>query len=128
MNLSNTYTKLLYLAYFFFAWGIGFTVYSNSQFIEIATSESSVGIIYGISAMLSLFLSSWVTPHLIKKLGNKKTIAIALLACFLSLVGISYFVNPLIISICFIFFFAAQILIFFLNTIHCMKIQQKNVV
>lgn len=113
MNLHSIYTKILYVAYFFFSWGIGFTVYSNSKVIEIVTGRESIGIIYGASAALSLILSTWVTPHLISFLGNRKTVILAILLGLLSLLGIGYLDNGFFVAISFIVFFASQILISF---------------
>lgn len=113
MNLNNIYTKILYLSYFFFSWCIGFTVYSNSKVIEVINGQESIGIVYGISAALSLVLSTWVTPHLIKFLGNRKTVGLSILLALVSLLGISFANNSIVVALSFILFFASQILISF---------------
>lgn len=113
MNFTNIYTKILYISYFFFSWGIGFTVYSNSKVIEIINGRENIGIIYGASAALSLILSTWVTPHLIKFLGNRRTMGLSILLSLVSLIGIGFAFDPLLSGISFILFFASQILISF---------------
>ncbi len=113
MNLNSIYTKILYVAYFFFSWGIGFTVYSNSKVIEIVTGRESIGIVYGISAALSLVLSTWATPRIITLLGNRKSVGIAIILSLLSLAGISLLSNGFLVAVSFILFFASQILISF---------------
>ena len=113
MNFKSIYTRILYISYFFFSWGIGFTVYSNSKVIEIINGRDSIGIVYGLSAALSLILSTWVTPHLIKFLGNRRTVGLAIVLSLISLIGIMYSYDKLITAISFILFFASQILISF---------------
>lgn len=113
MNFSNIYTKILYFAYFFFSWGIGFTVYSNSSVIESINGRESIGLIYGISAALSLVLSTWVTPNVIKFLGNRKTAGLAIILELIAILGIRFVTEPRMFAISFILFLAAQILISF---------------
>jgi len=113
MNFKDIYTKILYFAYFFFSWGMGFTVYSNSSVIESINGRESIGVIYGISAALSLVLSTWVTPHVIKFLGNRKTVGLAILLELLAILGIKYITEPKLFAVSFILFLAAQILISF---------------
>ncbi len=113
MNFKSIYTRILYLSYFFFSWGIGFTVYSNSKVIEIINGRDYIGIVYGLSAALSLILSTWVTPHLIKFLGNRKTVSLAIILSLISLIGIMHSYDKLLTAISFILFFASQILISF---------------
>lgn len=113
MNLSSLSTKLLYTAYFFFSWAIGFTAYSNSTVIESINGRSGVGFIYGISSALALLLATWVIPQIISRIGNRKTAGLAIILKILAAVGIKFFANPVLFGICFIVFLAAQILISF---------------
>ncbi len=113
MNFKSFYTKILYLAYFFFSWGIGFTVYSNSSVIEAVNGRDSIGPIYAISAALTLFLSTWIIPHVVKFLGNRKTVALAIALELLAIIGIKFVSDPSLFAISFILFLAAQILISF---------------
>lgn len=113
MNLKDKYIRLLYIAYFFFMWGVGFTVYSNSAVIESVTGRESIGLIYGISAALALIFSTWIIPEVIKKLGNRKTIGLALLIAVGSTIGIRIFKDPTLFALSFIIFLMTQILISF---------------
>ncbi len=113
MNLKDLHTKILYTAYFFFSWAIGFTAYSNSTVIESINGRSGVGFIYGISAALALVLSTWVIPNIIIKLGNRKTVGLAISLMILASIGIKYLDNPTLFGIAFIMFLATQILISF---------------
>ncbi len=113
MHFKDIYNKLLYVAYFFFSWAIGFTAYSNSTVIEAVNGRSSIGFIYGISSALALVLSTWAIPYIIVKLGNRKTVTLAIIVKILSVLGIKYFVSPAWFGISFILFLATQILISF---------------
>lgn len=111
--LKGFYTKLLYLAYFFFSWGIGFTVYSNSTVIEKILSREVIGPIYALSAALAIILSTWVIPRIIKTIGNRKTVALAVFLELLAIAGIKFMEDPALFGTSFILFLAAQILISF---------------
>ena len=113
MNLKSIYTRLLYISYFFFSWGIGFTVYSNSRVIESINGRESVGIIYAIAAGMSLVFSTWITPSAIKILGNRRVAGLAIMLELLAIVGIRYFENPMLFAVSFMLFLIAQILISF---------------
>ncbi len=113
MGLTNIYTKILYTAYFFFSWAIGFTVYSNSTVMENIAGRNSVGIIYGLAAATSLILSTWVIPGVIKSIGNRKTTGLAILLQIVSILGIGLINTPVLFGISFMLFLASQILISF---------------
>jgi MFS family permease len=113
MNLKDIYTKILYVSYFFFSWAIGFTVYSNSQVVESINGREGVGIIYGLAAALSLILSTWIVPNIIKFLGNRRTTGLAIALEMLAILGIYYINTPILFGLSFILFLAAQILISF---------------
>jgi MFS family permease len=113
MNLKDTYTKILYAAYFFFSWAIGFTAYSNSKVIESINGRESIGVIYGLAAAITLILSTWVIPNIIKLLGNRRTIGLAIILEILSILGISYIDTPWLFGFSFILFLSTQVLISF---------------
>lgn len=113
MGFNNIYTKILYTAYFFFSWAIGFTAYSNSQVVESINGRESIGIVYGLAAALTLILSTWIVPSLIKILGNRRTMGLAIGLEILAILGISYIENSFLFGIAFILFLATQVLISF---------------
>ena len=113
MSIKSISTKILYAAYFFFSWAIGFTAYSNSTVVEIINGRESVGVIYGISAAFSLVLSTWLVPKLLKNLGNRKTIGLAIILKIIAILGIKFLVSPILFGASFILFLASQVLIAF---------------
>ncbi len=94
-------------------WGVGFTVYSNSAVIESVNGRESIGLIYGISAALSLVFSTWIIPTVINKLGNRKATGLALFLTIASTLGIRFFESPIFFAVSFILFLMAQILVSF---------------
>lgn len=113
MNLQSIYTRILYVAYFFFSWGIGFTVYSNSSVIEAINGRDAIGPIYAIAAAMTLLLSTWVIPKTVRLLGNRKTVFLAIVLEMLAIIGIRFINEPSLFALSFIIFLAAQVLISF---------------
>jgi MFS family permease len=102
---------LLNVAYFVFSWVMGFTAYSNSIFIETNISQKSVGIIYAISAIGTLLISTFVISPLLQKVGNVRLAQYSTFAMLLSLIGIIASSNVYLLAISFILFFTTQVLL-----------------
>ena len=70
--------RLIFLASFFFSFHLALLAYVNSSMLGVFASPSLVGIIYTISAALSLILVS-ISPIIIRRIGNVKYTGISLI-------------------------------------------------
>lgn len=84
MNSKSTNRKIVYLAGFLFSLPLALTSYINSSFLENYISSKYVGVLYTISAILTI-ISLLAMPKLLTKMGNRKTATLLSLVFALSL-------------------------------------------
>lgn len=87
--------NFIYIAGFFFSAHLALTSYINSTVIGQNVNESWIGVIYAISAILTIGML-WILPMLVEKFGAR---TLALWLCgfvLLSLLGLSYGVGFMI--------------------------------
>jgi MFS family permease len=103
---------IIYLLGFLFALHATLPVYINSTYLSHFTTEKLVGILYTISSALTIGAFIFV-PKILRKLGNFKTTFGLLCIELVSLLGLAFFQNDLLISIFFVLSFIATAIIGF---------------
>ena len=103
---------VIYLLGFLFTLHIALPAYVNSTFLARFTSENFVGIIYTISAIVTIAAFT-VVPKILKKFGNYSFMMGLLVADFISVLGLAFVQDHLLISVFFIVSFVAIALIGF---------------
>ncbi len=102
----------IYTIGFFFALVNAIPAYVSSGFLSQFVGPRSVGVIFSISALISLILFLNI-GRLLKRYGDYR-IAVSLGAiCFFALLGLSTVQNPLALAILFIAFDVSAVLLFF---------------
>lgn len=107
---SNVF--VIYLLGFLFSLHGALPAYINSTYLSRFTTEHYVGILYAVSAILSI-CAFVAIPALLRKFGNYKTMSCLLIADFFALLGLAWSANLILVSICFILSFVAISLIGF---------------
>ena len=103
---------VIYLLGFLFTLHVALPSYVTSTFLARFTSENFVGIMYTLSALLTIGAFT-IVPRVLRKFGNYKT-AMGLLALdLLSVLGLAFVQNEFLISVFFIASFVAIAIIGF---------------
>ena len=103
---------VIYLLGFLFTLHAALPSYVNSTFLARFTSENFVGIMYTLSALLTI-AAFIVVPKILRKFGNYKTIMGMLVVDFISIIGLTFTHNNFLISVFFITSFVTVALIGF---------------
>jgi len=103
---------VIYLLGFLFTLHAALPSYVNSTFLARFTSENFVGIMYTLSALLTI-AAFIVVPKILRKFGNYKTIMGMLVVDFVSIIGLTFTHNNFLISVFFITSFVTVALIGF---------------
>jgi len=109
-SLEKSKLFILYVLAFLFTLNTALPVYINSSFLTLYTGENLVGILYSISAILTIIVVIYI-PLLLKRFGNFKTIWWVLILEVVTLVALSFSKNPYIIVGSFIINFITVALI-----------------
>jgi len=104
--------KRIYLAGFFLAWNTAITAYVNSTFLEKIVGIDTVGIVYTISALVTLF-GIGLVPSIINRIGNKKTFLFISLFSISSLALLLLVPDNVVKVICFIIYLICNVLLYF---------------
>jgi MFS family permease len=84
---------LVYLLGFFFAFHTALPTYINSSYLNFFLPEKFVGIIYILSAILTIILFL-LMPWILKVFGNYKTALFLIILELFSLLGLAFLKNP----------------------------------
>src|SRR3989338_296705 len=103
---------VIYLLGFLFTLHAALPSYVNSTFMARFTSENFVGIMYTLSALITI-AAFIVVPKILRKFGNYKTIMGMLVVDFVSIIGLTFTHNNFLISVFFITSFVTVALIGF---------------
>ena len=103
---------VIYLLGFLFTLHAALPSYVTSTFLARFTSENLVGIMYTLSALLTIAVFT-VVPHILRRFGNYKTIMGVLILDLLSVLGLTFVQNEFLISVFFITGFVAIAIIGF---------------
>ncbi|KKS44286.1 MAG: Major facilitator superfamily [candidate division CPR1 bacterium GW2011_GWA2_42_17] len=103
---------VIYLLGFLFTLHGALPAYINSTFLSHFTTERFVGIIYTVSAILSVGAFVLI-PKLLRKFGNYRTMFGLLIIDFISLLNLIWIQNVFIVSVSFIASFVAIAIIGF---------------
>src|SRR3989338_3894971 len=103
---------VIYLLGFLFTLHAALPSYVTSTFLARFTSENLVGIMYTLSALLTIAVFT-VVPHILRRFGNYKTIMGLLILDLLSVLGLTFVQNEFLISVFFITGFVAIAIIGF---------------
>ncbi len=98
--------KIIYLAGFLFSIPIALTSYVNSSFLESFVNEDYVGLIYAISAIITI-IGLLEMPRLMAKIGNRRASIFSSGLCFLSLLILAFTHTSILIVPAFILYFAS---------------------
>lgn len=96
--------KVLYIAGFLFSVNIALTSYVSSSFLNVFLNEKYLGIIYAISAILTIW-GLFEIPKIMSKYGNTNTSIFSSVLSFISLVVLSFGNNAYFIVPAFIMYF-----------------------
>ena len=104
--------KRMYVLSFIFALHISISAYISSVFLSGIIKENYVGILYTLSALLTLILLT-KSSGILQYLGNKKLTLTFLIVNMFALVGLIASKNPYIIGSSFILFMTTNTLVYF---------------
>lgn len=104
--------KRMYVLSFIFALHISISAYISSVFLSGIIKENYVGILYTLSALLTLILLT-KSSGILQYLGNKKLTLTFLIVNMFALVGLITSKNPYIIGSSFILFMTTNTLVYF---------------
>lgn len=107
---SNVFA--IYLLGFLFTLHAALPSYINSTFLSHFTTERFVGILYTVSAFLTI-ISFIFVPRILRKFGNYRTMRSLLILDFITILGLALTENIILISICFILSFVSIAIIGF---------------
>jgi MFS family permease len=96
--------EIIYIAGFLFTIPVALTSYINSSFLENYVSESAVGVIYAVSAIIAIF-ALVEAPKLLQAIGNRKTAILFTLIILLSFVLLAFGQNKMIVIGAFMSYF-----------------------
>lgn len=102
----------IYMIGFFFALGTAIPAYVNSEFLAQFVGTKSVGVIFTISALVAVFVFSLIGKWL-KKYGDYKIASFLAATSIISLVGLIFIKNPLILTLLFIVFDVSVTMLYF---------------
>ncbi len=113
LHKQRVHTRfVMYILSFLFTLHYALPVYINSSFLNLFTSEKYVGIIYIVASILAI-LVFFSIPRILQKHGNYRTICVLLTVEIISLLGLAFSKNVLLIVPAFIASFIAVALINF---------------
>lgn len=103
---------VIYLLGFLFTLHVAMPSFMSSTFLARFTSENFVGIMYTLSALLTIG-AFVIVPRILRKFGNYRTIMGLLIIDFVSVIGLTFVSNNFLISLFFIASFVAIAIISF---------------
>jgi len=110
---KSTSRLILYILSFFIALQTAIPAYINSSFIgQYLSSEKLVGLLYVLGSIFSI-IGLLITPYLLKKIGNFKTITLATITCTIILFILAFSHNQNLILFSFILFLVLGPIIYF---------------
>jgi MFS family permease len=104
--------KIIYLAGFVFSLAVALMSYINSSFLATFIDEKSVGIIYALGSIVSVF-TLFTIPTIFRKLGSRAFLLLVIGLDALSILLFALGQDPLIIALIFVAGFTLNTLIFF---------------
>lgn len=102
----------IYILSFLFSLHLAISAYVNSTFLSETVGENFVGLLYTVSAFITLVLLS-NTRVVLKYLGNRRLTVILLIINMLGLVGLIKAPSALVVSISFVSFIVTNYLVFY---------------
>ena len=115
MSISSVVRKPIFIVYmggFMYSIHIALTLYINSSYLQNYFSDNVVGILFSISALITI-IGLAALPHFLKMFGEKKILIIGLLTNIAFLAGLALVSVPSIIPILFVMYFSLNSLILF---------------
>ena len=115
MSLASIARKPVFIVYvggFMYSIHIALTLYINSSYLQNYFSNDIVGILFSISAFITI-IGLAVLPHFLKKFGEKKILVTGLIANIIFLASLAFVSAPSIIPILFVIYFSLNSLILF---------------
>lgn len=91
---------------------LALTLYINSSFLGTHFSDNVTGLLFSISALITI-VGLAVLPHFLKKFGEKKILVAGLLTNILFLGGLALTSTPVVIMILFIAYFSLNSMLLF---------------
>ncbi|MBI2476430.1 MAG: MFS transporter [Candidatus Taylorbacteria bacterium] len=107
---SNVF--VIYLLGFLFMLHGALPAYINSTFLSHFTTERFVGMLYAVSAVLTIWAFAAI-PKVLRRFGNYRAMVFLLVVDFWSILGLAWFTDLLLVAACFIISFLAIALIGF---------------
>lgn len=108
---SRFLLRITYLTGFIFSFQVALTSYVNSSFLATKIPESTIGLLYTASAVVSI-IGMFLVPRVVNKIGTKPLLGFFAFANILNILGLILATTIPVIAICFIFFFSFTTLIF----------------
>ena len=103
---------VIYLLGFLFTLHGALPAYINSTFLSQFSTERFVGILYALSAILAIAVFA-VIPRVLRKFGNYRTMFCLLVIDFAAMLGLAFFKDFFLVSVCFVITFICIALIGF---------------
>lgn len=106
--------SLLHITYFIgflFSFIVALTVYSNSSYLATKIPEVLVGILYTVSAIFAI-VGLFIVPRLIARIGTRPVMGFLILANIGNLLVLILSSNIILITCCFVIFFAFNTLLY----------------
>lgn len=125
-GIEKKYLRLLtYLSGFFLTIHMAFPSYFNAQFLGQFIKTDQIGIIYAISAILTILLIINV-PKLIRKIGLSKTISLITILDLLAVIPVAFIKNPWVILTFFIIYYSLGFIVRYVLDIYLEKISDNR--
>lgn len=99
--------NIIYLAGFLFSIPIALTSYVNSSALETYISKNYIGLLYGITSILTI-LALLRLPKILTHYGNRATTVIFSFLCFISLLLLAFIHVKFIFILAFVVFFISS--------------------
>jgi MFS family permease len=115
MSVSSIIRKpvfIVYLGGFMYSIHLALTLYINSSFLKTYFSDNITGILFSISALITI-IGLAVLPHFLKRFGEKKVLVAGLLTNVVFLAGLALVAHPVIIPVLFVVYFSLNSLLLF---------------
>lgn len=91
---------------------LALTLYINSSFLKTYFSDNITGLLFSISALITI-VGLAILPHFLKKFGEKKVLTFGLLTNIFFLGGLAITSNPIAIMFLFIAYFSLNSMLLF---------------
>lgn len=109
---KNSIFNVLYIMNFFVSFHIFLLLYINSSFLATFVGEERVGLLYIASALMGIAALCSIA-HILKRVGNRKSLIIVTLVEFLAVLGLAASSSPLVIMALFLLHGTLYVLMLF---------------